>query len=184
MKINSLAIPEVKLIELEKYEDDRGFLMETFRQDKFNPVIGTDVQFVQDNLSFSKSKYTVRGLHLQADPHAQGKLVSCSIGKILDVVVDVRKNSNTFGRSAQAILSAENACQLWVPPGFLHGFVTLQPDTQVRYKCTNYYAPDHAKHVMWNDPELGIDWGFDHTLVTLSEKDMNAKKFSDFAREF
>jgi len=178
MNIETLNIPAVKLLSTKKFADNRGFFMETFRQDIFNEAIGETVEFVQDNHSFSKIIYTVRGLHYQSQPHAQGKLVRCTKGRVLDVAVDARLNSPTYGHHVKAILSAENAHQLYIPSGFLHGFATLEPNTEVQYKCTDYYAPDYDGSVLWNDPDLAIDWGFPFEKAILSDKDRNAKPFA------
>jgi len=158
--------------------------METFKADIFKEVTGSNLTFVQDNQSLSKDVGTVRGLHFQAPPHAQGKLVRCLRGKIIDVVVDARINSSTYGQHIKAELTDENGEQLWVPPGFLHGFVTLVPDTVIVYKCTDYYAPECDGNVLWNDPDLGIDWGLDSNKAILSNKDSNAPRFKDFESPF
>lgn len=178
MNIEALSIPVVKLLSPKKFADNRGFFMETFRQDIFNEAIGETVEFVQDNHSFSKTIYTVRGLHYQSHPHAQGKLVRCTKGHVLDVAVDARPDSSTYGHHVKAILSAENARQLYIPAGFLHGFATLEPNTEVQYKCTDYYAPDCDGSVLWNDPDLAIDWGFPFEKAILSDKDRNTKRFA------
>ena len=184
MKIEALDIPAVKLITPQKYEDKRGFFMETFSDTKFNQTLDEKAHFVQDNHSFSFKKGTVRGLHFQVPPYAQGKLVRCIRGSIIDVAVDARQNSPTYGSHISAKLSAKNAQQLWVPIGFLHGFVTLEPDTEVVYKVTNYYSKECDGNVLWNDPDLGIDWGLDERAAILSEKDMNAPLFKNFKSPF
>lgn len=184
MNIEPLEIFDVKLITPKKFGDDRGFFMETFRQDKFNKSIGQTVSFIQDNQSLSAPENTLRGLHFQAPPHAQGKLVRCISGSIFDIAVDARKNSSTYGQYVRVKLSADNAQQLWVPEGFLHGFVTLEPNTEVAYKVTDYYAPECDGSVLWNDPKLAIDWGVTKGSVILSEKDTKAQSFSDFATPF
>ena len=184
MDIQHLSIPEVFVFTPRKFEDPRGFFMETFRQNVFAEATGQDVNFVQDNYSLSKEKFTVRGLHYQGLPHAQGKLVKCTQGSILDVAVDVRIGSPTFGRSVQAELSADNAKQLWIPAGFLHGFVTLEVNSVVQYKCTNYYVHVLDGCVMWNDPVLDIDWGFDPARAILSDKDRSAPSFTEFSSPF
>ena len=158
--------------------------METFRQDIFEKHIGYPVTFVQDNHSLSTQKYTVRGLHYQTPPYAQGKLIRCIRGAILDVAVDARRNSLTYGQHVKAILSADNAAQLWVPAGFLHGFATLEPDTEIVYKCTNVYDKDCDGSVAWNDPDLNIDWGFSPAQAILSPKDRTAPAFRDFISPF
>ena len=158
--------------------------METFRQDIFDEAVGKTVTFAQDNHSLSAPIGTLRGLHFQAPPHAQGKLVRCINGSIIDVAVDVRQSSPTYGQHVSVKLSADNAQQLWVPVGFLHGFVTLEPNTEVVYKVTDYYSPDCDGGVLWNDPELAIDWGISEENVILSDKDGQAQTFSDFKTPF
>lgn len=178
MNIKSLNISDVKLITPKKFDDERGFFMETFRQDVFDNAVGEPTIFVQDNHSFSKDVYTVRGLHYQSAPHAQAKLVRCTQGSVLDVAVDARPKSPTYGQHVKALLSSENCCQLFIPSGFLHGFVTLEPNSELQYKCTDYYAPECDGSVLWNDPDIGIDWGFDHSKAILSDKDRQAQGFS------
>ena len=177
MNIETLNIPAVKLLTLKKFGDSRGFFMETFRQDVFNAAIGESIEFVQDNHSFSKDIYTVRGLHYQSPPHAQGKLIRCTQGSVLDIAVDARRDSPTYGQHVKAILSAENTCQLYIPAGFLHGFATLMPNTEIQYKCTDYYAPECDGSILWNDPDIGINWGFSDAQAVLSEKDRSAPPF-------
>jgi len=167
-----------------KFGDARGFFMESFRQSAFEAATQTPFSFVQDNHSRSALKGTLRGLHFQTPPHPQGKLVRCTQGVILDVAVDARKASPTYGRYIKAELSDENNAQLWVPPGFLHGFLTLTDGVDVQYKCTDYYAPDCDGSVLWNDPDLAIDWGIDGDNVILSGKDKAAQKFADFISPF
>jgi len=139
---------------------------------------------VQENHSLSQHAYTVRGLHFQRPPFAQGKLVRCSRGSIIDVAVDVRVGSSTYGKHVKAELSAENNAQLWVPEGFLHGFVTLEKDTEVQYKCTNYYSPECDGTILWNDPILAIDWTVRSYQACLSDKDKAAQGFSSFQSPF
>ena len=139
MKILPLSIPDVKLITPRKFQDDRGYFVETYKADDFDEVVGEATKFVQDNHSYSRDLGTVRGLHFQSPPDAQGKLVRCPVGSILDVAVDIRVGSPYFGKYVSAELSAENSKQLWIPAGFLHGFVTLENDTEVAYKCTQFY---------------------------------------------
>jgi len=142
------------------------------------------VDFVQDNHSLSAKVGTVRGLHFQTAPHAQDKLVRCGRGALRDVAVDIRHGSPTFGQSVAVELSAENGRQLLVPKGFLHGFVTLEPDTEIVYKCTDYYAPDCDAGVRWNDPALGIDWGISEDDAVLSDKDTTAPLLADLPTYF
>jgi len=184
MKIQSQNIDAIKLITPQKYGDDRGFFMETFRQQSFNEALDQEVIFVQDNHSLSIPAGTIRGLHFQAPPHAQGKLVRCIRGSIIDVAVDVRQRSPSYGQHIRVKLSAENAQQLWVPEGFLHGFATLEPNTEVAYKVTDYYSTECDGNVLWNDPDIGIDWGIDRNEAILSDKDMKAPFFKDFVSPF
>ena len=184
MKFEFFKIKDLCLITPKKFGDDRGFFMETFRQDVFNKAIEKNVTFVQDNHSLSVPKGTLRGLHFQSPPHAQGKLVRCTRGSIIDIAVDARKKSPTYGHHMSVNLSADNAQQLWVPVGFLHGFVTLEPNTEVVYKVTDYYSPTCDGNVLWNDPDLAIDWGISEDTVILSDKDAKAQTFSDFKTPF
>lgn len=177
MKFERLAIPDVVKIKPKAHRDGRGEFTETFRSRLFSETIGHNVEFVQDNQSISTEKHTLRGLHYQVSPHEQGKLVRCVKGEILDVAVDVRVGSPTFGRWIAERLSLENKAQLWIPQGFLHGFLTLQPETIVLYKCTAYYAPNHDRSIKWNDPQFAIDWGIDAADVILSDKDRDAPFF-------
>jgi len=158
--------------------------METFKQKAFGKAIRKTVTFVQDNHSLSGPIGTVRGLHFQLPPHAQGKLVRCVRGSIIDVAVDARKNSPTYGQHIRVELSAENAQQLWVPEGFLHGFATLEANTEVVYKVTDYYAPESDGNIRWNDTDLGINWGITENTAVLSEKDLKAPYFKDFHSPF
>jgi dTDP-4-dehydrorhamnose 3,5-epimerase len=156
MKITSLAIPEVLRIEPRVFGDDRGFFYESFHQARFEEAVGRKVNFVQDN--HSKSAHNVlRGLHYQMQ-QTQGKLVRVVAGSVFDVAVDLRRSSPTFGNWVGEILSAENKAQLWVPEGFAHGFVVLSESAEFVYKTTDYYAPEHERCIIWNDPTLVIDW--------------------------
>ncbi len=170
MKIEALNIPDVKLITPARFGDDRGYFSETFSAPRFAEA-GLTLPFVQDNQSFSRTRGTLRGLHCQVAPFVQGKLVRVIRGSIWDVAVDARPRSSSFGAYAAAILSAENGSQLWVPPGFLHGFCTLEPDTEVIYKVTDLYDRVSERGVMWNDPTLALPWPVDAADVVLSEKD-------------
>ena len=170
MEVIALDIPDVKLIVPPKFGDERGFFSETYNQQRFSDH-GIDMTFVQDNHSLSADVGVLRGLHFQKPPFAQDKLVRVLKGKILDVAVDLRKNSPTFGQHVTAELSAENWTQILVPIGFAHGFVTLEPNTEVTYKVSAPYAPDHEDGIMWNDPDLGIDWPIEESQVQLSAKD-------------
>lgn len=176
MQITRLAIPDVVLIEPKVFGDDRGFFFESFNQRAFNKATGTDYQFVQDNHSRS-SKGVLRGLHYQIQ-QPQGKLVRVVQGSVFDVAVDIRKSSPTFGQWVGEELSADNHRQLWVPPGFAHGFVVLSETAEFLYKTTDYYAPEYERCIVWNDDVLGVEWAFDGKPI-LSEKDKNGLKFAD-----
>jgi dTDP-4-dehydrorhamnose 3,5-epimerase len=153
--------------------DARGYFAETYRADKFAEAVGAAgvVDFVQENESLSAQIGTIRGLHFQSNPAAQGKLVRCVAGAILDVAVDLRHGSPTFGQWVVAELTGDNGHQLWVPTGFAHGFCTLVPNTLVSYKVTSYYSPENDKGVLWNDPDIGIEWPALASAETLSAKD-------------
>ena len=157
MQTTRLAIPDAVLIEPKVFGDARGFFYESFNQRAFNEATGTDYQFVQDNHSRS-SKGVLRGLHYQLPPHAQGKLVRVVRGTVWDVAVDIRRSSPTFGQWVGAELSEDNQHQLWVPPGFAHGFVVLSESADFLYKTSDYYAPQHERCIVWNDPDIGIAW--------------------------
>ena len=158
MKATRLAIPDVVLIEPKVFGDARGFFFESFNQKAFNEATGTNHAFVQDNHSRS-SQGVLRGLHYQIQ-QPQGKLVRVARGRVWDVAVDIRKSSPTFGQWVGAELSEENQHQLWVPPGFAHGFVVLSETADFLYKTTDYYAPEHERCIAWNDPQLAIDWRY------------------------
>ena len=170
MKFTPLAIPDVFLIEPKVFGDARGFFLESFRQDLFNQATGTNYEFIQDNHSRS-SKGVLRGLHYQLPPHAQGKLVRVISGAVFDVAVDIRRSSPTFGQWVGAELSEDNQHQLWVPPGFAHGFVVLSESADFLYKTTDYYAPQHERCIAWNDPQLAIAWPDLGMAPVLSAKD-------------
>jgi dTDP-4-dehydrorhamnose 3,5-epimerase len=170
VKIESLAIADVKLITPMKFGDERGFFSETWKDQALRDA-GINAHFVQDNHAFSAARNTVRGLHFQLEPMAQDKLVRVTRGAILDVAVDVRRRSPTFGQHVTAVLSAANWAQLWVPKGFAHGYCTLEPDTEVIYKVTAYYAPAQDRGVQWDDPALGITWPVTRSAAQLSSKD-------------
>lgn len=170
MHVEGLAIADVKLLSPRVFRDARGFFSETWNEQVLSDA-GMSVHFVQDNHAYSADKGTLRGLHFQLPPRAQDKLVRVTRGSVLDVAVDLRRASPTFGRHVSAILSAENWKQIWVPKGFAHGYVTLEPDTEVIYKVTDYYSPAHDRGIAWNDPALAIDWGMVAAAVILSDKD-------------
>jgi len=176
MKIESLAIPEVKLITPPKFGDSRGFFSETWNGPKL-AGLGFDENFVQDNQSFSAAKGTLRGLHCQVAPFVQGKLVRVTKGAIWDVAVDVRKGSPTFGKWVAAEISEANWAQIWVPGGFLHGFVTLTENTEVVYKVTGVFDKASERAVIWNDPTLAVEWPVEAGAEMLSDKDKTAPAF-------
>src|SRR5262245_37595242 len=170
MIVRALTIPEVKLIEPKIFQDSRGFFSETYSERDL-AVAGLQLHFVQDNHSRSVKRGVIRGLHFQAPPHAQDKLVRVARGAILDVALDLRVGSPTYGHHVSARLSADNWLQMLVPKGFAHGFCTLEDDTEVLYKVTDYYAPETDRGLRWDDPALGIDWSVNATEVILSPKD-------------
>lgn len=167
----------------QRFGDSRGYFSETFRLDVFRLNVGP-VEFVQDNQSLSAEVGTVRGLHFQLDPRAQGKLVRCIAGAILDVAVDIRKGSPTYGQHVKAELSADNGCQLWVPPGFAHGFCTLEPNSILSYKVTDYYSPEHDRGLLWNDPDIGIEWPVAADKAVLSAKDKVQPRLAELETNF
>ena len=172
MKINSLSIPDVLLLEPKVLEDARGFFFESFNQSIFEKALGYKINFVQDNHSKS-SKDSIRGLHYQISPKAQGKLVRVTHGEVFDVAVDLRKSSPTFGKWVGEILSAENFKQIWIPEGFAHGFLTLSKTSELLYKTTDFYCKEHERTIFWNDETIGIEWP--EMNILLSQKDHNAK---------
>lgn len=177
------AMPEVKLIRPRRHGDNRGFFVETYNRTAL-AAYGIDVVFIQDNLSRSAAAGTVRGLHFQAPPFAQVKLVRCSAGRLLDVAVDIRRGSPTFGRHVAVELSADNGWQLLVPVGFAHGFATLEPLTDIQYKVTADYSPAHDMGLLWNDPELAIAWPVEAAQAVLSDKDKRQPRLADVASPF
>lgn len=170
MDVIPLEIPDVKLIVPKKFGDHRGFFSEVFNAASLKTA-GIDHDWVQDNHSLSVAQGVLRGLHYQLDPMAQAKLVRVVRGAILDVAVDIRRSSATFGKAVSAEISAENWKQIYVPVGFAHGFVTLAPNTEVIYKVTNVYSPKHERGIRWDDPALGIHWGVDSAVAVLSDRD-------------
>lgn len=177
MQATPTAIPDVLVIEPKVFGDDRGFFFESFNAQAFAQVTGFAADFVQDNHSRS-ARNVLRGLHYQVAPKAQSKLVRVVQGEVFDVVVDLRKNSRTFGKWVGETLSAENKKQLWIPSGFAHGFLTLSDYAEVLYKTTDYYSPVHERCIRWDDPEIGIVWPLTATPV-LSAKDFQAKPFAE-----
>ena len=176
MNVTPLAIPEILLIEPAVYGDDRGFFFESFNQARFNEAVGADISFVQDNHSKS-AKGVLRGLHYQIR-QAQGKLVRVVEGEVFDVAVDMRKSSSTFGKWIGETLSAENRRQVWIPPGFAHGFLVLSQTAQFLYKTTDFYSPEHERSLIWNDPALAINWPLDGQPA-LSAKDAVATRLEN-----
>ncbi|HCB2209233.1 TPA: dTDP-4-dehydrorhamnose 3,5-epimerase [Citrobacter farmeri] len=169
MKIINTTIPDVIIFEPKAYGDERGFFFESFNQKIFDEAIGQHIVFVQDNHSRS-SKNVLRGLHYQLAPYAQGKLVRCIAGSVLDVAVDIRKESPSYGRWVSIMLSAENKRQLWIPEGFAHGFLSLEDETEFLYKTTNFYSPENERAFIWNDPTLNIEWGIQEPIVSAKDK--------------
>jgi dTDP-4-dehydrorhamnose 3,5-epimerase len=182
MKIHNTHMLGLILIEPKRFGDHRGFFAETYSRLTYSSL-GVDVEFVQDNHSLSAAVGTVRGLHFQAPPHAQAKLVRCGRGAIFDVAVDIRRGSPTYGKWAGFTLSAENGAQLYVPAGFAHGFATLEPDSEIVYKCSDYYTPEAEGALRWDDPDIGIEWPIIGNAI-LSEKDANAPLLADLCSPF
>lgn len=184
MTFTTTPIKDLFVIEPKIWEDSRGYFYESFSQKAFTEA-GINASFVQDNQSFSQ-KGTLRGLHAQAAPFAQGKLVRVIQGSVVDIAVDIRKDSTTYGQHFAVTLSAENHKQLWIPPGFLHGFLTLENHTIFTYKVTNYYDRDSEIGVIWNDPSLNIDWAayVDASQFLLSDKDLMLNDFSSLKSPF
>ena len=183
MEMQAAAIADVKIFTSRKFADNRGYFVETYTKKKFD-ALSPGLTFVQDNESFSKEAYTVRGLHYQAPPFAQDKLVRVISGRALDVAVDIRVGSPTYGQWVAEELSAENGKQLLAPKGFLHGFMTLEPNTLVAYKVTAFYDAASDGAVYWASPGLGIDWPVGEERAILSDKDQRAQKFADFRSPF
>jgi len=182
VQVLKTGLPGIVIIEPARFGDDRGFFSESWNRRRMAEA-GLDIDFVQDNHSLSRQAGTLRGLHFQSPPHAQAKLVRCGRGALFDVAVDIRHGSPTYGQWTGVELSFENGRQLFVPEGFLHGFVTRQPETEVIYKCSDYYAPDCDGAVRFDDPDLGIDWGLDGDPV-LSDKDAAAPRLRDLPAYF
>ena len=181
MKIEPTDLPDVLILTPARFGDERGWFSETFNAARL-AVAGLDMVWVQDNHSMSARVGTLRGLHFQAPPHAQDKLVRCSRGAIFDVAVDIRRGSPSYGAWVGVELTAQNGRQMLVPKGFLHGFVTRAADSEVQYKCSDVYAPECDGGISWNDPDIGIDWGV--SAPVLSAKDSAAPAFRDFVSPF
>jgi len=182
LEVTETQLPGVVILTPRRFGDARGFFCETWNQ-KVMAELGHDIAFVQDNHSVSAVVGTVRGLHFQAPPHAQAKLVRCGQGALLDVAVDIRRGSPTFGQYVAVELTAENGRQLLIPEGFLHGFATREPNTEIIYKCSDFYAPQADGAVRYDDPDIGIDWGLKGQAV-LSDKDAAAPFLRDFDSPF
>jgi len=182
MQFVETKISDLIIIEPTVFGDARGYFLESYNQKKFEEVVGK-ISFVQDNESKS-SKGVLRGLHFQKPPFQQAKLVRCIQGEVLDVVVDIRKNSKTYGQHVTVLLSGDNKRQLFVPRGFAHGFLVLSDSATFAYKVDNTYAPDHDAGIQWNDKELNIQWGLEECVVLVSSKDTELPSFSEFESPF
>ena len=178
MQVTKMAVPDVLMLRPKRHGDARGYFVETFNDRSFRRDVG-DVVFVQDNEALSAQKGTVRGLHFQRPPCAQGKLVRALKGAIFDVAVDIRHGSPTFGRHVSALLTAETGDQLWVPPGFAHGYCTVEPDSVIAYKVTGFYSAADDAGMAWDDPALGIAWPVEPGEALLSDKDKRQPKLSE-----
>ena len=183
MNIANVSLSEVKIMNLKKNEDNRGFLSEVYTRRAFGAE-GDEIDFVQDNHSFSAKKGTVRGLHFQTPPVAQHKLVRVVRGSVFDVVIDLRRSSFSYGRHVSVVLSAAAWNQVLVPIGFAHGFMTLEEDTEVVYKVSDYYSPDHDRGLLWNDPALGIQWPAPAKEALLSERDRAQPRLAELDSPF
>lgn len=184
MRFEQLDIRGLLLLTPQKHGDERGFFSETFRSDLLGENLSDPPTFVQDNHVYTAQRGVLRGLHFQLPPHSQGKLVRCIRGSILDVAVDIRVGSPTFRRHVGVELSASNWKQLWVPPGFAHGYVTLEENCEVIYKVTDYYAPQCDRGIAWDDPSLKIDWRVPSADIILSAKDRKQPLLADIAPAF
>jgi dTDP-4-dehydrorhamnose 3,5-epimerase len=180
MNLIKTRIEDLVLILPDIFPDPRGYFFESFQKEKFHDF-GIDAEFVQDNESMS-GKGVLRGLHFQKPPFSQGKLVRVVLGSVLDVAVDLRKGSKTYGKWESSVLSAVNKLMMWIPEGFAHGFLVLEDNTVFQYKCTNYYNNESESGIIWNDPDLKIDWGIQNPLV--SEKDLRGGLFRDLKSPF
>ena len=180
MKVQQTGFEGLYIIQPSVFEDKRGYFFESWNQQKFRDQ-GLDFKFVQDNQSMSAAN-VLRGLHFQVPPWEQGKLVQVTQGSALDVVVDLRKDQPTFGQNYKLVLSSREKNMLWIPPGFAHGFLTLEDNTVFFYKCTQLYNKESERAILWNDPQLNIDWGIENPVV--SEKDKSAMNFRDFNSPF
>lgn len=177
MQATPLAIPEVILFAPRVFGDERGFFFESYNQRAFQEATGLSSDFVQDNHSRS-TRGVLRGLHYQIEPRAQGKLVRVVAGAVFDVAVDIRAGSPTFGHWVGEELSADNKRQLWIPPGFAHGFLTLSESAEFLYKTTDFYSPEHERCIAWDDPDLAIDWPLEGLSPRLSDKDLRGARLN------
>ncbi len=180
MKIEKTELKDAFIITPDVFGDSRGWFMETYSKTKLQEITG--IEFVQDNQSYSSQKGIIRGLHCQTNPHCQTKLIRCTRGEIYDVIVDIRKDSPTYKKWIKVLLTAENKKQLFIPKGFLHGFVTLTDDVEVQYKVDDYYSKPNDRSVKFDDPEFGVDWGVKDPI--LSDKDKNAPLYKDSDCDF
>ncbi|MCA8878639.1 MAG: dTDP-4-dehydrorhamnose 3,5-epimerase [Rhodobacteraceae bacterium] len=183
VEISETELPGVVVVTPRRFGDARGFFSEVYNRNSF-AALGIGVEFVQDNHSLSCEVGVVRGLHFQAPPHAQAKLVRVGAGRVLDVAVDIRRGSPSYGRWVGVELSAEAGNQLFIPAGFLHGFAVLEPNSELLYKCSDFYAPECDGAVRFDDPDIGIDWGIDLSRAILSDKDAKAPLLKDFSSPF
>ena len=183
MQVEELDIPDVKMLLAKKHGDHRGFFSEVYSR-RVLAEAGIEIDFVQENHSLSAEKGTVRGLHFQTPPFAQDKLVRVMRGSVFDVAVDLRRASSAYGRHVGVVLSAGAWNQVLVPIGFAHGFMTLEPDTEVLYKVSDYYSPDHDRGLLWNDPALGIRWPLPEGGAVLSDKDRGHPRLAEFTTPF
>lgn len=183
MEVTETSLPGVVILKPKRFQDLRGFFCEAYSKRRLAEA-GIAVDFVQDNISMSKPRRTLRGLHFQTEPFAQVKLVSVVSGAARDVVVDIRQSSPTFTRHVSVLLSAEEGNQIFIPVGFAHGFLTLEPDTVLSYKVSAYYNAEHDSGIRFDDPSLGVDWGCDLSSIVTSEKDQRLPAFDPKARYF
>jgi dTDP-4-dehydrorhamnose 3,5-epimerase len=183
MNVTPLSIPDVKILEPERFDDERGFLSETYNR-RALAERGIELDFVQDNHSMSRWKGTIRGLHYQSPPFAQDKLVRVIRGSILDVAVDLRRGSPTYGKHVAAVISAIAWNQILIPVGFAHGFCTLETDTEIIYKVTNYYSSEHDRGVLWEDLDLGIEWPVSKLTPVVSPKDRSLPRLCEIVSPF
>jgi len=181
--IERLAIPDVWTYTPKRFGDARGWFSETFNAGVLGEMLG-GLTFVQDNQAFTQAQYTLRGMHFQAPPKAQDKFVRVLRGSVLDVAVDIRRGSPTLGRWVSAVLSAENGAQIFVPKGFAHGYLTLEPDTEVFYKVTDYWSRENEGGIAWDDPAIGVDWGVAAGSVNMADRDRQFPRLADLAPVF